>query len=118
VTRQAAIDRLNRLASLLDRARDTARTDARELNALLDEATSTLEAAALTLTEHSIGGVPDPVLAAAARRARASHTALHRVLRDELSLIGRQIAQANVGAEATARYVPPPPSGRHFDRLG
>lgn len=115
---QQAIDRLDRLAALLERARDSVRTDAGALTALLDETTVTLETVGAALRESAASGAPDSALLASVSRVRASHAALHRVLRDELSALGRQIAHAESVTDGASRYSFSTGTGHRLDRRG
>ena len=116
MTHDRVVEQLNRLAALLDRARDTARTDASQLTALLGEAE------ALLTTSVAVPPAPSPAantaLTIASRRARASYAALLQTLRAELAHIGRQLTQVSSESEATTRYSAGPSPSRQLDRIG
>jgi hypothetical protein len=113
-----AIDRLNRLTTLMDRARESVRADLGELTSLLDEASLLLDTMGAELRDAAGGTTPDQTLLAAAVRARASHAALHRMLREQLATLGQQVVRADASADAAARYAVPRAAGQRLDRLG
>lgn len=113
----AAVNRLDRITNLLDRARLAASADAAEVEALLDEALQTIAD-----SEHarSAGLAPDPALDRAVGRVRASHAALLDVLRTELARLGRQLSAVTAGRDASVRYAAPraPARAGRLDRVG
>lgn len=103
---RAAVDRLDRVSELLDRARLAAVADADELHALLDVSTQTLAEGERLRDVASTGNAPDPGLERAIVRVHACHAALLEVIRAELTRIGQQIATATATRDASARYAP------------
>jgi hypothetical protein len=115
VTTERTIAQLHRLAATLERARDDARAEGLELDALLAEAARELDAMLPALTAAPSG----TALAQALQRVSESQLALERALHEELAQVSQRLDQLGTSATAKpARAYRVPAPRRMLDRVG